>query len=80
MSDGGHFKNVQSPYLHNRSTDFDEIWHDDACWPFEPNVNLKFLIVDNPAASKFSGIAEWRVTLFGQWDGKDKILRTALYP
>ena len=58
MSDGGHFKNVQSPYLHNRSTDFDEIWHDDACWPFKPNVNLKFLIVDNPAASKFSGITE----------------------
>jgi len=26
-------KTVKSPYLRNRSTDFDEIWHDDANWP-----------------------------------------------
>jgi len=33
MADGRHFKNVKSPYLRNRLTDFDEIWHDDADWP-----------------------------------------------
>jgi len=35
MADGRHFeKNVKSPYLCNRLTDFDEIWHDDAYWPY----------------------------------------------
>ena len=26
-------KTVKSPYLRNRLTDFDEIWHGDADWP-----------------------------------------------
>jgi len=26
-------KTVKSPYICNRLTDFDEIWHDDAYWP-----------------------------------------------
>ena len=26
-------KTINSPYLCNRLTDFDEIWHDDAYWP-----------------------------------------------
>jgi len=26
-------KTVKSPYVRNRLTDFDEIWHDDANWP-----------------------------------------------
>jgi len=30
MADGRHLKTVKSPYLCNRLTDFDEIWHDDA--------------------------------------------------
>ena len=34
MADGRHVeKNVKSPYLCNRLTDFDEIWRDDAYWP-----------------------------------------------
>ena len=35
MADGRHFekKTVKSPYLSNRLTDFDEIWHGDADWP-----------------------------------------------
>jgi len=35
-------KNVKSPYLCNRSTDFDEIWHDDAHWPLTADLLLKF--------------------------------------
>jgi len=30
MADSRHLKTVKSPYLGNRLTDFDEIWHDDA--------------------------------------------------
>jgi len=34
MADDRHFeKSVKSPYLSDRSIDFDEIWHDDACQP-----------------------------------------------
>jgi len=29
----GIVKTVKSPYLRNRLTDFDEIWHGDAHWP-----------------------------------------------
>ena len=32
MADGCILKTVKSPYLRNRLTDFDEIWHDDAHW------------------------------------------------
>jgi len=35
-------KTVKSPYLCNRVTDFDEIWHGDAYWP--PTVDPKFRI------------------------------------
>jgi len=35
-------KTVKSPYLHNRLTDFDEIWHDDADWPPTGDRALKF--------------------------------------
>jgi len=35
-------KTVKSPYLCNRLTDFDEIWHGDAYWSSEPGVKLKF--------------------------------------
>jgi len=35
-------KNVKSPYLCNRSTDFDEIWHDDAHWFLTADLLLKF--------------------------------------
>jgi len=27
-------KTVKSPYIRNRLTDFDEIWHADADWPY----------------------------------------------
>jgi len=33
MADAAILRNVKSPYLCSRLTDFDEIWHDDAQWP-----------------------------------------------
>jgi len=46
IQDGGgrHFekKNVKSPYLRNRLTDFDEIWQVDAYWPPTGDISLKF--------------------------------------
>jgi len=40
-------KTVKSPYLFNRLTDFDEIWHDDANWPPTADRPLKFRIFEN---------------------------------
>ena len=40
-------KTVKSPYLCNRLTDFDEIWHDDAYWPSTAERPLKFWIFEN---------------------------------
>jgi len=37
-------KTVKSPYLRNRLTDFDEIWHGDADWPPTGDTQLKFRI------------------------------------
>jgi len=37
-------KTVKSPYLRNRLTDSDEIWHDDADWPQTGDTPLKFQI------------------------------------
>jgi len=34
-------KTDKSPYLRNRLTDFDEIWHDDADWPPTKDKPLK---------------------------------------
>jgi len=34
-------KTVKSPYLRNRSTDFDEIWHGDVDWPYTGDRLLK---------------------------------------
>ena len=33
MADGRQYENVKSPYLRNRLTDSEEIWHVDADWP-----------------------------------------------
>ena len=41
-------KNVKSPYVCDRSIDFDEIWHDDAYWPLAADQLLKFWIFENP--------------------------------
>ena len=35
-------KTVKLPYLRNRLTDFDEIWHGDADWPPTGDTPLKF--------------------------------------
>jgi len=35
-------KTVKSPYLCNRLTDFDKIWHNDAYWPPTAERPLKF--------------------------------------
>jgi len=47
MADGHHFKTVKSPYLHNRLTDFDKIWHGDADWPPTGDRPLKLRIFQN---------------------------------
>ena len=41
-------KTVKSPYVRNRLTDFDEIWHDDANCPPTGDRALKFRIFKNP--------------------------------
>jgi len=41
-------KTVKSPYLCNRLTDFDEIWHADADWPPTWGILLKFSIFQKP--------------------------------
>jgi len=52
IQDGGgrHFekKTVKLPYLCNRLTDFDENWHDDADWPLQWDISLKFSIFPKP--------------------------------
>ena len=58
MADGRHFeKTVKSPYLCNRLTDFDEIWHDDAYWPPAAERSLKFRIFEN---------SRWRQPPYGK--------------
>jgi len=41
-------KNIKSPYVCDRSTDFDEIWRDDACWALATDQTFKFWIFENP--------------------------------
>jgi len=41
-------KTVKLPYLYNRLSDFDEIWHGDAHWPTTADRPLKFPIFENP--------------------------------
>ena len=48
MADGRHLKTVKSPYLCNRLTDFDEIWHGDADWPSTGERPLKYRIFQKP--------------------------------
>jgi len=40
-------KTVKSPYVCNRLTDFDEIWHGHAYWPPTAERPLKFQIFEN---------------------------------
>ena len=48
MADGRHFKkSVKPPYVCDRSTDFDEIWRDDACWNLAADQPFKFWIFEN---------------------------------
>jgi len=44
-------KTVKSPYLRNRLTEFDEIWHGDADWPPTGDTPLKFRIKKNKMAA-----------------------------
>ena len=55
MADGRHFeKTVKSPYICNRLTDFDEIWHDDAHSSLTADRPLKFRIFENPRPGKYT--------------------------
>jgi len=43
MAGGRHFeKSVKSPYVCDRSTDFAEIWRDDARWTLAADQRFKF--------------------------------------
>jgi len=44
MADGRHFENVKSPYLCDRSTNFDEIWHGNAYCPLAAVQPLNFFL------------------------------------
>jgi len=44
MAEVAILKTVKSPYLSNRLTDFDEIWHADVDWPPTGDRSLKFSI------------------------------------
>ena len=60
MADGRHFeKSDKSPYLCDRSIDFDEIWQDDACRPLAANQSLKFGIFENP---RWRRPPSWKIT------------------
>ena len=61
-------KTVKSPYLCNRLTDFDEIWHDDAYWPATAERPLKFPIFEN---------SRWRQPPSGK-SQKSRYLRNGL--
>jgi len=41
-------KTAKSPYLSNRSTEFNEIWHGDASWPTTRDRPITFRIFENP--------------------------------
>jgi len=51
MADAANMKTVKSPYLRNRLTDFDEIWHSDADWPPTGDTPLKFGIKKNKTSA-----------------------------
>jgi len=60
MAGGHHFeKSVKSPYVCDRSTDFDEMWHDDACWTLAVDQPLKFRIFENP---RWRRPPSWKIT------------------
>jgi len=40
-------KTITLPYLCDCSTDFDEIWQDDAHWPLATDKPLKFLKIED---------------------------------
>ena len=61
-------KTVKSPYVCNRLTDFDEIWHNDAYWPPTAERPLKFRILKN---------SRWRQLPSGK-SQKSRYLRNGL--
>ena len=52
-------KRVKSPYVCDRSTDFDEIWLDDACWTLAADQPLKFRNFENP---RWRRSPSWKIT------------------
>jgi len=60
MADGRHFeKNVKSPYLCNRSTDFGEICYSDAYSTLTADLPLKFRVFENP---RWRWPPSWKIT------------------
>ena len=56
MANDRHFekKTVKWPYICNRLTDFDEIWHDDTHLPLTADRPLKYRIYENPRLRKYT--------------------------
>jgi len=52
-------KNIKSPYLCDRSTDFDEIWHADSHWSVAADQSLKCRIFENP---RWQRPPSWKIT------------------
>jgi len=62
-------KTVKSPYVCNRLTDFEEIWHDDAYWSPTAERPLKFRIFEN---------SRWRQPPSGKSQNAQYICNSAL--
>ena len=73
IQDGGRLpfwkKTVTSPYLCDRSTDFDEIWHDDAYTPLTSKWPLKCRISENP---------RWR--RLPSWKSQNRDISATVWP
>ena len=64
MAGGRHFeKSVKARYVCDRSTDFDEMCRDDACWTLAADQPLKFRIFENP---RWRRPPSWKITIFPQ--------------
>ena len=50
---------LKKPLNCDRSTDFDEIWNHDACWPLAADQPLKFWIFENP---RWRRPPSWKIT------------------
>ena len=60
-------KSVKSPYVCDRSTDFDEIWSDDARWTLAADQRFKFWIFENPRWRRPPSWEITKIAIYPQW-------------